>query len=227
MWLITPRGFYSAVYKTEDYRKGNDMLTVRGRAKLDLDNLSDLIPGGVTPYIEADGWTDYPWRIKVHRDQWTVAVAHMASEVDYSNFKDEVGRVQGHHRAAVYSDVWHSLLKVEDEDPWANVNPSIYNWSKGGGRGYSSYYGGSLLDRMDRDELDDAFRADVFSDDRLDEREPIAALDRGECNLEECPAGGTCVTDCEIRHHCDKATAPEPPKRGKRGSRRRSTDMTI
>jgi hypothetical protein len=108
MWLMTPRGFFSAVQKHED---GTIRVTVRARVKQDLLNLSDLLPDA-KPYQEKF-FTDYPWRINVTKEEWAKACAVMALEIDYGNFKDEVKVKQGAARAAAYGRVWSVLLSLE------------------------------------------------------------------------------------------------------------------
>lgn len=108
MWVMTPRGFYSAVQKRDDRAEG--MVTVRARNKGDIDRLSDLIDA--KPYKQK-GYSDYPWRLRCPRETWMAAVTVMAGEIDYANFKDEVKRVQGAARAGVYSRVWGVLLSLE------------------------------------------------------------------------------------------------------------------
>jgi hypothetical protein len=113
MWLMVPRGFYSAVQKHGDVK--DDMLTVRARCRADLDRLADLLPENVKPFRE-EGYTDYPWRIRLPHVKWDEIVRVLSSEINYSNFKDEV-KHQNPARASVYSEVWGRLLRVEDEEP--------------------------------------------------------------------------------------------------------------
>lgn len=120
MWLFTTRGFYSVVQKNTD---PDGLLTVRARVKADLDRLKDLLPDA-KPYEQ--GYSDYPWRIKVSREDWTRAVVALTAEVDYHNFKDEVKVKQGAKRASVYSGVWGKLLALEPAGSWGK------KWGKGG-----------------------------------------------------------------------------------------------
>jgi hypothetical protein len=105
MWLITPRGFYSAVSKTAD---GADALTVRARSEHDIRNLTDLIPGTPT----RDAGTDYRWRLRCTRAQWENAVAVMAREIDYDNFKSRIA-AEDPARAALLADVWNTLYAIQ------------------------------------------------------------------------------------------------------------------
>jgi hypothetical protein len=109
MWIMTTRGFYSAVQKRGDADEG--MVTIRARVKADLERLGDLLPDA-KPYRQR-GYSDYPWRVRVTAEEWAAAVKAMALEIDYSNFKNEVKRVQGGKRAQVYSRVWGVLLSLQ------------------------------------------------------------------------------------------------------------------
>ena len=101
------------------------MLTVRARAKGDLENLRDLLTdqdGEVEPYKERFG-TDYPWRIRVERAAWVRVAGELAAEIDYSNFKDTVKARQGAKRAGVYSRIWGVLLGLE-------ARGSVHEWDR-------------------------------------------------------------------------------------------------
>lgn len=111
MWIMTPRGFYSAVQKPA--QRGTPLLTVRARSRADLENLREFLPE-IAPFTE-DRWSDYPWRAVISVADWTKAVALMSTEVDYPNFKDEIKLRQGASRASVYSRVWGALLGIERE----------------------------------------------------------------------------------------------------------------
>jgi hypothetical protein len=106
MWLLTPRGFYSVVANTDD----PETVLVRARAREDLEALHDLIDG--LDIIETRD-RDYRWRALVTRRAWSTALALLAAEIDYPNFKDEVARRQGRKRADVYHAVWATLLGLQ------------------------------------------------------------------------------------------------------------------
>lgn len=144
MWLLTPRGFFSAVQKPGDGK--DEMLTIRGRSKADLENLKDLLPES-EPY-EEKGYTDYPWRIRVSQKDWALAVAQMALEINYSNFKDEVKHTQGATRAGIYSRVWSTLLDIEGKRTY---NTPSYGGHRSAGTqgqlgGYGYEYGSDSYD---------------------------------------------------------------------------------
>lgn len=110
MWQFTTCGFFSIVQKT-----GDDCLTVRTRTNGDLDRLRRKYMPGLSPTI-AHGGTDYPFRARISRDEFASALAVMASDITYPNFKDEVARSCGLQRASVYHRIWNDLLMLENGD---------------------------------------------------------------------------------------------------------------
>lgn len=118
MWVLTPMGFYSAVQK-----RGTTDITIRGRNRADLERLLPLLPQGSE--IIGDAGTDYTWRIAgITHEEWAQALARMAIDIDYSNFKDEVKKKRGFQYAQVLAQVWTVLLRLEDR-------PSRTRWSSG------------------------------------------------------------------------------------------------
>jgi hypothetical protein len=105
MWLITPRGFYSAVAKADD---GDEFVTVRARSEQDIRNLSDLIDAEP---VRGAG-TDYPWRLRCAKAEWAEAVRQMALEIDYDNFKNHIHEADA-RRAKILAGVWRDLLEIE------------------------------------------------------------------------------------------------------------------
>lgn len=110
MWLFTPEFFVSVVEKGNDRKDGK--LTLRTRNRADIDALVAKHFPEAKPYRVKH--SDYAWRIRVPKDQWALACARMAMEVDYSNFKDRVTELQGKERHDVYLKVWFALLALKD-----------------------------------------------------------------------------------------------------------------
>ena len=106
MWLITTRGFYSVV----EHRDDPDLLLVRARTREDLEALRDVLPD---LDVFSDPSADYRWRALVPRGAWQRAVAQLVAEIDYGNFKSGVAQRAGHERAALYADVWATLLRLQ------------------------------------------------------------------------------------------------------------------
>ena len=112
MWLITPIGFFSIVRKPDDQRTGT--LTVRARVRGDLEALRELYLPGLGR-IEESHETDYRFRAKAPRSEVSAAMARLIDDLDYSNFKSEVGKQQGNARAKLYGSVWSSLYKLQTD----------------------------------------------------------------------------------------------------------------
>jgi hypothetical protein len=106
MWLLTTRGFYSAVAARDE----PDTMIVRARVRLDLEALSPLV--GDAPILEHAG-SDYAYRVRVPRDTWSSAVDALTREIDYPNFKDAVRARQGYDRARLYQTIWSTLYSLQ------------------------------------------------------------------------------------------------------------------
>jgi hypothetical protein len=110
MWILSRYGFFSIVEKPEDRARGT--LTVRARVREDLDELREHMMASLGPTTETTG-TDYRFRAIAPRADVANALAQLAADIDYSNFKDEVERRQGTQRADVYAQVWSCLLPLQ------------------------------------------------------------------------------------------------------------------
>jgi hypothetical protein len=110
MWLQTTIGFFSIVQKA-----GEAHLTVRARARGDLERLRDEYLPELGPIREGEG-TDYRYRATAPHDAVAQAVGRLVTDITYPNFKNEVKRRMGPARAATYSEVWHVLDRIHDEE---------------------------------------------------------------------------------------------------------------
>ncbi|MFM2148283.1 MAG: hypothetical protein RLZZ187_589 [Pseudomonadota bacterium] len=112
MWLMTDIGFFSIVEKPAD--KGSGLLTIRSRMRSDLEAFGQRcrFSGGIT----AEAGTDYPYRAAARKADVAAALAQLAADIDYPNFKDRVKTVQGSARAAAYGDVWSVLYDLEKNE---------------------------------------------------------------------------------------------------------------
>src|SRR5436190_22648016 len=106
MWLFTTQGFYSVVA----HRRDPDRLLVRARAREDLEALRDQIPD---LRIFSDAHADYRWRAVVTRAEWVAAIAQLATEIDYENFKNAVAARHSVERARLYGHVWATLRGLQ------------------------------------------------------------------------------------------------------------------
>ena len=105
MWIMTTRGFFSAVQHKTKPR----WLVVRARCEDDIYNLAALLPRHAVPVYGAG--TDYPWRVTCTRAAWDKALLALSKEVIYTNFKASITDKR-HHDA--YLRVWSALLALED-----------------------------------------------------------------------------------------------------------------
>ena len=103
MWLMTTRGFYSAVQHRDD----PDRLLVRARCEADIRARGDLVAG--EPVLLHDA--DYAWRVEVSRAEWAAALRVLAAEITYPNFKSAVVD-DAHHQA--YMRVWGVMRALDD-----------------------------------------------------------------------------------------------------------------
>ena len=110
MWLLTPLGFFSIMCKPDDVGRGT--LTIRARVKSDLEALREcLVPD--LGEIEESAGTDYRYRANAKRNQVAEALAKLVQDLDYENFKNEVAKKQGKHRATIYGKVWDVLYGLQ------------------------------------------------------------------------------------------------------------------
>lgn len=115
MWLITPRGFFSAV--NDPTKRGT--VKVRSRVREDLERLCELDPmRRYARKIEESEFNDYRFRIYVKKRHWRQALSLLGEEITYDNHKDEVKRQQGPQRASIYTGVWWDLLELQEPREW-------------------------------------------------------------------------------------------------------------
>ncbi|MBF0350930.1 MAG: hypothetical protein HQM11_07845 [SAR324 cluster bacterium] len=112
MWLMTTSGFFSIVRK---YSKAHDEIRyhVRSRSKKDLENLLKL--SKVNEDILVFRNSDYPHRICVQKSQYEQIMQALMAEVEYSNFKSEVGRIPDQrHKEIAYHKIWAIMGDTEE-----------------------------------------------------------------------------------------------------------------
>ena len=107
MWLFTNIGFLGVVQKPSE-----GFLTVRSQVAANLDRLRDEYLPTLSPTISWTG-TDYPYRATISHNDFSQGLAAIGSNIDYSNFKNEVAKQMGLARGHAYSKVWSSLQDLE------------------------------------------------------------------------------------------------------------------
>lgn len=112
MWLLTPDGFYSIVQK-----RGETDLCIRARVGADLDRLRETYLSSLTETAETPGG-DYRYRAWASHEAVSEALAAIARDLHYDNFKNEVAR-RDPHRAHAYHEVWDVLGRLQPGGPYS------------------------------------------------------------------------------------------------------------
>jgi len=108
MWIFCKLGFFSAV----QHRDKPDTLLVRGRFEGDLERLLESLPPedrALCSKIWENTTADYFYRMEMPKRFFAKAVAEIANEINYGNFKDSVHEGYGSPRDAAYMGCWAEL----------------------------------------------------------------------------------------------------------------------
>lgn len=121
MWLMTTRGFVSAVRWDHPGDKHHGMVVLRARDKQHLRDTLAVLPTPRPRVTESPG-ADYRFRAWVDDDQFDAVVVALAREVTYSNFKSAVLRKQGasKYEKALHR-VWSELGKLQVGGPYSGI----------------------------------------------------------------------------------------------------------
>lgn len=93
MWIFTRYGFYSIASAGDEYRALDaKSVMIRARLKVHLQNLKKRFPELEDVEILVWPRRDYRYRIIIPKAQWVAVVAGLASEQEWSNFKNETAR---------------------------------------------------------------------------------------------------------------------------------------
>lgn len=109
MWIFTTVGFFSVVNNSQ----GGGLL-VRARVKGDLDALRKQYMTDLGPTTHSKD-RDYPYRAQISHDGYGAGLQRIAQDIDYTNFKSEVARVQGWPRERLYAKVWGVMYAAEEK----------------------------------------------------------------------------------------------------------------
>lgn len=113
MWIQSRVGFFSIVSKPGD--AALHRLTVRARVESDLVALRERYLPELGA-VQCSRNNDYSHRARAHQDAVAQALARMAMDIDYSNFKQVVAQEQGAQRAHIYGRVWGELYQLQNND---------------------------------------------------------------------------------------------------------------
>jgi hypothetical protein len=116
MWIFTRYGFFSiACADKPDGTINPDVVMVRARLQEHLVSLKSRFPDSEIAKGEILRWDgrDYRYRIIVPKVAWVAALAEMATEQNWSNFKNETGRFSRAKKTAhAYVDALHRIWDV-------------------------------------------------------------------------------------------------------------------
>lgn len=114
MWLVTTRGFYSAI------RWHDGRICIRARATGDLERLKDVFP--TMEKIEVSPLKDYRYRTWVTPKEFKKGMARLADDVTYGNFKSEVERVRptGNLYPRILHRVWSLFGDLQPGGPYGS-----------------------------------------------------------------------------------------------------------
>ena len=113
MWLFTKYGFLSVVRSGED-----NSIMVRARDRNHLVRLQaskpDVLKG---KKILASPDSDYGFRTILSWEEWLALAVDLAGDIDYSNFKEEVGKqnIKGPYLATLHR-VWQLVGNMLQKD---------------------------------------------------------------------------------------------------------------
>jgi hypothetical protein len=110
VWLFTTFGFFSVT----QMQSKPEVLQVRARVRGDLDLLRTKYLPELSETIELKG-RDYPYRGYTDRACLSAAMVAAIHDLTYSNFKNEVERVQGLPREKLYARVWSVMYQAESK----------------------------------------------------------------------------------------------------------------
>jgi len=107
MWTMTNFGMFSATLRDERYIPKGDtqLLQIRARRAQDLRTLKERYLPEASDIVRLQH-ADYEFRVFCSHDEWALALARMAQDVDYQNFKNSVRDRQLHN---AYLRVWNAL----------------------------------------------------------------------------------------------------------------------
>jgi hypothetical protein len=116
MWIFTRYGFFSiACASGPDGAVDPDKVMVRARLQEHLLSLKDRFPKtdlGKAD-IQCSKHTDYEYRIVLPKDAWVSALAELASEQTWANFKNEAARsARAKGQRHEYVDALHEIWSV-------------------------------------------------------------------------------------------------------------------
>lgn len=133
MWIFTPSGYVSGV---EDKRDPT-VIVVRSRDHASLRAMCAVLEIKASKIKLGEG-TDYPYRVRVSRQQFATFAYESAFEIDYTNFKDAATRARGDTYHDVLLRIWSATfsltpmrvkrkLRARTNAQWRSID-SVLGW---------------------------------------------------------------------------------------------------
>lgn len=117
MWIASKHGFFSIVEAQRDSSPHDwrDTLQIRARVRGDLENLIERFDLGTSARIVETPEADYRYRVLVSRSRVADLLCKLAWELDYGNFKGEVGRLPDQRgKLPAYHRIWAEMHAVQE-----------------------------------------------------------------------------------------------------------------
>jgi hypothetical protein len=109
MWIFTTIGFFAVEQTSADPESG---LSIYSRIYQDLERLRiNYLPDAEA--ISGHSTNDYPFHLKVSREQFQLALTAIVADLDYDDFKRAVAEYQGDERAGIYASIWMELYRLQ------------------------------------------------------------------------------------------------------------------
>jgi hypothetical protein len=117
MWICSTIGFFSvACAQRADGSLDPDTVMLRARRKAHLQNLQKRFPEIAGLEILVTPRNDYRYRLILPKAEWAGMLADLATEQEYSNFKDEAARNQsktGADYVRALHEVWAVMHAIQ------------------------------------------------------------------------------------------------------------------
>lgn len=111
MWLMTQHGFFSVVASRDG--KGYQ---IRARLREDIENALDILGDDELTWLRTTD-ADYRYRIIVDKERLLRFMNHIASHIDYPNFKDRIHhRKDQKNKEKAYFSIWSVMYELQQQE---------------------------------------------------------------------------------------------------------------
>lgn len=110
MWICSRYGFFSITESSQD----KEVMQIRARKHKHLMLLRRRCPALQGKKIVSTVLTDYPYRIFVDRPAAVLVLMHLATDIDYSNFKDAAAEAmpEDEDYRSFLAETWRAGLRL-------------------------------------------------------------------------------------------------------------------